>query len=118
MTRRRETTRSAAGDAETQDGDREQVSLLEPTMLDELPKSIASAEDHPIEMLLRQPQLATDHLLILVVEVEPHQNFPIPGHRHLLEHPPRHGGPLTSPDALPIGIVLGSGKLFQGFSAG
>ena len=87
-------------------------------MLDELPESIARAKDNSIEMLLRQPQLTTDRLSVFIVEIEPNQDLPIACNRHLFQHAPRSGGPLTSPDTFPVGVILGSWQLIQGVGAG
>jgi hypothetical protein len=87
-------------------------------MLNELSEAIASAEYHAIEMFFGQLQLATDLFPVLVVEIEPDQDFPIPCNRHLREHPPRRRGPLRSADTFPVRVVLGSRKFIQGVGAG
>jgi len=114
----RESGPSAERKTQSECGNRQQIGLAKATVLDELSESIASAKDHAIEMLFREPQLATDIFPVLVVEVEPHQDLAIPWHRHLFQHSPRSGGPLTTADTLPVRIVLRSRKLIEGIGAG
>src|SRR5205807_6635354 len=98
---------SAVRDTEADRNDREQIGFPEAATLEELSEAISSAKDHAIEVLLRQPKLATDSLLVLVVKVEADQHVPVPRNRHLLEHAARRPGPLSPPDPCPAGAVLG-----------
>lgn len=87
-------------------------------MLNELSEPVASAKDYAIEMLLGQPELAADFLPVLVIEIEPDQDFPVSCNRHLPEHLPRCRGPLTSRDILPVRVRLRSWKVAQSFGTG
>src|SRR3989440_4083933 len=108
---------SAVRDTEADRNDREQVGFPEAATLEELPEAISSAKDHAIEVLLRQPKLATDSLLVLVVKVEADQHVPVPRNRHLLEHAARRPGPLRPPDPCPVGVVLGVPQILHGVGA-
>ena len=108
---------SALRDTEADGDDRQQVRFPQAATLEELSEAISSAKDHAIEVLLRQPKLATDPLPVLVVEVEADQHFPIPRNRHLLEHASRRAGPLRPADPCPVGVVLGVPQLIQSVGA-
>src|SRR5438132_11531797 len=108
---------STVRDTEADRNDRQQVGFPQAATLEELPEAISSAKDHAIEVLLRQPKLATDSLLVLVVKVEADQHVPVPRNRHLLEHAARRPGPLRPPDPCPVGVVFGVPQILHGVGA-
>src|SRR5437762_7982962 len=108
---------SPVRDTEADRNDREQIGFPEAATLEELSEAMSRAKDHAIEVLLRQPKLATDSLLVLVVKVEADQHFPVPRNRHLLEHAARRPGPLRPPDPCPVGVVFGVPQILHGVGA-
>ncbi len=57
-------------------------------------------------------------LLILIIQIEPNQDLPIPRYRHRIECPPRRGDPLRATHFLPVRIILDPGEFIDGVGAG